>query len=290
MFFVGTPVYRSMRHKPRIRAFDRIRILAQQLAHGVAGQRLGANSTALIRLYSGRVRFASVTKSRTSAVCPRHSRSPRRSSCPFPSPRIPSRRQACQDAFQLFGADVLAAVQNDQVLLAAGQEVVAVLVLAGQIASVEPAVRVNDLGGGLRDLYSSPASHSRPACTARRPPACTRSGRRPCPGADVLCVLRVVDEAVAAGLGAAVALGDEHAVFDQIQQHLRVEHGRLPQGSHRPFSLSCCRASHRGGCTPSAPAPRPWPGWASAPGPYRSCRRSLPRFRAQPMRPRRTGR
>ena len=50
------------------------------------------------------------------------------------------------DAFQLFGADVLAAVQNDEVLLAAGQEIVAVLVLAGQIASVEPAVRVNDLG------------------------------------------------------------------------------------------------------------------------------------------------
>ena len=72
------------------------------------------------------------------------------------------------DAFQLFGADVLAAVQNDEVLLAAGQEIVAVLVLAGQIASVEPAVRVNDLGGGLRVLVVarmmlSPCMHSSPS-------------------------------------------------------------------------------------------------------------------------------
>src|SRR5699024_2579218 len=50
--------------------------------------------------------------------------------------------------FQLLGADVLAAGQNNQVLLAAGDVVIALLVLPDQVAGVEPAIN-QDLGGQL---------------------------------------------------------------------------------------------------------------------------------------------
>ena len=61
--------------------------------------------------------------------------------------------------------------------------------------------------------------------------------------ADVLCVLCVVDDAVAAGLGAAVGLHHEHAVFRHIQHHLRVEHGRGADG-HPQLPQTVLAAAH----------------------------------------------
>lgn len=51
--------------------------------------------------------------------------------------------------FQLFGADVLAAGEDDKVLLAAGDVIEAFLIHPGQVAGVEPAVGVDDLFRGL---------------------------------------------------------------------------------------------------------------------------------------------
>ena len=85
--------------------------LAQQLACTVARQQLGAElhcAHALGR--SGRVRFASVISPHLLLfvlVAIDH----RRSSCPFLLQHILSRLRTCHDAFQLFGADVLAAVR-----------------------------------------------------------------------------------------------------------------------------------------------------------------------------------
>ena len=57
------------------------------------------------------------------------------------------------------------------------------------------------------------------------------------------CVLCVVDDAVAAGLGAAVGLHHEHAVFRHIQHHLRVEHGRGADG-HPQLPQTVLAAAH----------------------------------------------
>ena len=59
----------------------------------------------------------------------------------------------------------------------------------------------------------------------------------------MLCVLCVVDDAVAAGLGAAVGLHHEHAVFRHIQHHLRVEHGRGADG-HPQLTQTILAAAH----------------------------------------------
>ena len=54
-------------------------------------------------------------------------------------------------------------------------------------------------------------------------------------GADVLFVLLVVDDAVAAGLGHAVHLSDHHALLCQLGQHGAVKHGRGAAGFQTPF-------------------------------------------------------
>ena len=54
-----------------------------------------------------------------------------------------------QQIFQFFGADVLTIVEDDDILLASGDVIEAVLVHTGQVSGVEPAVGVEDFRGGL---------------------------------------------------------------------------------------------------------------------------------------------
>ena len=61
-------------------------------------------------------------------------------------------RTLCQQALQLLGAHILAAVQDDHVLFASGEEVIAILVHPGQVAGMEPALGVHHLSGALRVL------------------------------------------------------------------------------------------------------------------------------------------
>ena len=48
--------------------------------------------------------------------------------------------------------------------------------------------------------------------------------------ADVLFVLGIIDDAVAAGLGHAIHLGDHHALPGQLSQHLAIKHGGRTAG------------------------------------------------------------
>ena len=136
-----------------------------------------------------------------------------------------------QQIFQFFGADVLTVVEDDDILLASGDVIEAVLVHTGQVAGVEPAVGVEDFCGGLGVLVI--AQHDAAAADAdfaRLVQLVLGVVVGLAHGADVLFVLLVVDDAVAAGLGHAVHLSDHHALLCQLGQHGAVKHGRGAAG------------------------------------------------------------
>ena len=109
---------------------------------------------------------------------------------------------------------------------------------------MEPTVGVHDLRGALRVLvvaqHNAVAPHAQLAVLGNLVVqiivALTHS-------ADMLCILCVVDDAVAAGLGAAVGLHHEHAVVRHVQHHLRVEHGRGADG-HPQLAQPLLAAAH----------------------------------------------
>ena len=127
---------------------------------------------------------------------------------------------------QLLGADVLAVGQNNEVLFAARDVIVAILVDAAQIAGMEPAVLVDDFSGGLGVFII--AQHDAVA------PDADLAGLiqlilavvvRLAHGAHVVRRLGKVEDAVAECLGHAIALVDHKAVGGQLFQHLGVEGG-----------------------------------------------------------------
>ena len=226
--------------RPVLRFFYNFRAyLRSSLPMALRGRGSALNSTAVIRWYSGRVRFSPVRKARTSACFS----SAQQISAPIFFAHLLDHallhlRAGVELFFQLLGADVLAAVQNDEVLLAAGHIVVAFLVHAGQVAGVEPAVFVDDLGGGFGVLIV--AQHHTAAPDADLAgliqlvlAVAVRLAQRP----DMGLCLGVVHQTIAAGLGHAVALGDVHAVFHQTQQQLAVEHGRAAAGVPQAVQL-----------------------------------------------------
>ena len=134
---------------------------------------------------------------------------------------LPHRGDLAQQRFQLFGADVFAAGQDHQVVFAAGQVDIAVLVDAGQVPGVEPPVP-QDGGGGLGVVVIAqhdglPFHAQLAVLQAVLHVGVSQAHRR-----QVGPVLGAVPAAVPHRLGQAVGLDDGKAVVDQVGQHLGV--------------------------------------------------------------------
>ena len=109
---------------------------------------------------------------------------------------------------------------------------------------MEPAVLVDDRSGGLGILVV--AHHDAVAPDAQlsvRLELIIQIIVALSHSADVLFILRVVDDAVAAGLGSAVGLHHEHPVVCHIQHRLRVEHSRGADG-HPQLTQTLLAAAH----------------------------------------------
>ena len=104
---------------------------------------------------------------------------------------------------------------------------------------MEPALGVHHLSGALRILivaqHHIAAPHTQLAVVQLDLAVAVVLAD----GADVLGILRKVDEAAAGGLGAAVELGDHHAVVVEVHQGLGVKHRRHTVQSPQIPSLSC---------------------------------------------------
>ena len=149
------------------------------------------------------------------------------------------------------GREVLAAGRDDDVLLAAGDRQVAVVVELAEVAGVQPAVAVERLGGGLGVLPVARedvrAAHQDLAVLGDRHLDAGQRRARPCrtgTGSGVLTVPTPVD------LGHAVALQHRHARGVEELEDLRRRSARRrstacahPAAEERAHGLNSCSSA-----------------------------------------------